>query len=1422
MIEEVTVGRWTPWCYYLCPVFLQGVLIMAKSSWIRSKKLALGIAVALGCSLMSVTSAEQTEADFMAPITGDIEKDVAYSGILEVPSKNNNVYTFTKDSSITVDGAAIPFTIQDLNSKDYNVQAAAVNMVQGKTSPNICIAVPANKLTLSVKASGDNIGAGILQTTGLGTLQFGSSNYGAIKELNINVNADADNTKKSYGIWRAATDNKTRTITLTATDGLNIKVDNPNGAYGIAVSTPEGMTTDNKFYNNSGITVNGDVNITVSGNKKAADVLENSAGLFVDSNHAKITLNHKGNIVSDGNGIVVAPVHNTPNYNNQAITVKKGGTIKLIPADDGSERYAIYNTYGKVFYGANSVGGLNSQTGAVVLGTGTQIGGDVFVGDNEKNIVYLGLSGNDSYLNGVIKEDGKFGNVLMILNDGAVWNNTAANAGNKGTNTVLNNFSGINGMLHQSADSGDVTIKKFDSHLFNVAYEHDKKDPSKILGGNFTIEKAIENSALNVFTDYDANLNTEAAREATLNALANKIYYTGYASGERNLNGTVSIAEGLTTSSASKYFADMSFDDTTGQGYLGKESKVNEYVKPAEQGAVEFTKAIIGDVSLTKEYQDAGVYDNGNYVFTKDIKINVDPEGNKLVAGPWLYTFSSGIFSGYNQQNVNVDLNGHSMDLNIATDQSTTGIAAVGATGKVEIFNAGAMSVKAVSNEGAQTAALFVNGGGQLYIHNGGENLEKKVLTVRGSTTNSTNGAVIKSMNGANGERSWLKVDGLIDLEADTTDGVGMAEGLSAVASTIDVGVGRIIMTKAGQNPGLNFGGGAENAAIRAYGEFVTQNYGIVNVNVIKDEDSPTGNAIAAGNNTTQIVGNFTTVGGMGTKGKINVGLNTPDSYWVGNFVTGGGWGVTPGDYGIVSLFMGNKAKWMGKASYATKLLMDSGATWEGYSLNNAVDATIKNGAVWYNINDTEEHTKLKSLIGGATEAAAGTVDMTHDGVVDTTIEQFGGHVNVIYKHAADDATNILGGNFTINHAAEGSAITLTTDNSGFDVHKADETKAVLSSLANKLYYQGAVDNAETNLDGYVQIAEGLTAASAGMKLADVEFSADNGQASLVADTIRTPDAKIIYGSSETAMMKGAKSAMASGALMWRAENNDLLKRMGDLRLDDGDAGIWAKYYGGKYEMDSQNTDLNLKYNAYQVGFDKAVGNGWSVGLAVSYNDGDSNYGSGKADLKDTSVGLYGTWKGNDGQYVDLIAKYTRMENDYDVANVYGHKLSGDYKTWGTSISAEYGKRFENDNGFYFDPSVELTLGRINGKDYSANSDYLDTWGKSRGMQVQQDAFNTLVGRVGFRLGQQTEKASYFVKLAAAHEFKGEFNSRFAAEGESEGRTSIDFGDTWYEAQIGGTAKLSKNSLIYADFERSFGGDVEEKWRVDAGLRFTF
>ena len=1382
-------------------------------------KLALAVTMALGCGVMNIAFAEQTATEFNAPITGDVTADEAYAGIAKEYSSTSNIYTFTKDSVITVDDTkTTPFTISDSTGKEYNVSAAIAN--NPTSGYYIYVVAPDNKLTLNVKAGGDNVAAGLLQTSASRALNIGNNSYGLVNGIDINVSASQDSTQKSYGVWRAVTDTAQKGVSFYLADAMNINVDNPNGAYGIAVSTPEGGA-ENVVYNASSVSVNGDVNIKVSGNEKAESVADNSAGLYVGINNGKIYVYGKANIESAGNGLAIVPTSSVSSYSAQLIRVSKGGKIAITPAEDGSERYAIYNEYGSVQYGAGTQSGLNSKSGAVVMGTGQQIDGDVYIGDNSKNILYLGLSGDDAYMNGVIKEAGSFSNVTLILNDGAVWNNTAFNSSNKGTNTTLKYISGVNGLLHQSADSGNVTIQNLDSHMLKIAYEHDKSDPSKILGGDVIIEKASEDSAINVYTDYDDSLSTEANREAALNGLANKIYYSAYTEGEDNVTGTVSIAEGLTSRSITKYFADMSFDATTGQGYLAKDSTINEYVKPEGQSTAEFTQHIVGDPSKTTDYTEAGVYQNGKYVFTQDTKIDVDPNSDNVVAGPWLTTFQSGIFSGYNEENVSVDLNGHALDLNIENKGSVTGIAGVGPTGKVEIFNAGPMSVNAVSTSGGQTAALFVNGGGQLYIHNGGDNLESKVLTLRGSTKNSTNGAVVKSMNGAAGERSWLKIDGLIDLEADTTNGVGMAEGISAVASTIDVGGGRVIMTASGENPGVNFGGGAANNAIRAYGEFVSSNYGIVNVNVIKDADTATGNAIAAGNNLVQISGNFSTVGGMGSKGKINVGLNTKDSYWVGNYNYGSGWGVTPGDYGSLTLFMGNQAKWMGYSKYSTTLIMDSGAEWEGYSLDNAVAATIKNGAIWHNYNDSDRETTLKSLTGGDSAASAGYIDMTRADKK-TTINDYAGYMNVFYAHDAEDPTNITGADITINHAAEDASITLITDNSGFDVHQAEQTTSVLTNLAKKLYYNGAVGGEEDNLNGYVEIAEGLTASSAGLKLADVTFSEEDGQASLLADTIRTPESKIIYGSNETAMMKGAKSAMASSALMWRAENNDLMKRMGDLRLDGGEAGIWAKYYGGKYEMDSQNTNLNLKYNAYQVGFDKEVGNNWKVGIAVSHNDGDSSFGNGTADLTATSIGLYGTWNGDDGQYVDLIAKYTHMEDEFDVYNTYGHKLKGDYKTWGTSISAEYGKRFESKNGFYFDPSVELTLGRINSKDYNASSDYLDTWGKNKNMQVQQDAFNTLVGRLGFRLGQKLDNASYFVKLAAAHEFMGEFDSTFRADGEPEGKTSIDFGDTWYEAQIGGSAKLSDNSMIYASFERSFGGDVDEKWRVDAGLRFTF
>lgn len=1388
-------------------------------AWQHSRKLALGIAFALGCSMAASASAQVIEA----PITGDAAVDTAYEDFIELNGSTPS-YAFDKDATIKVDSSVntpLQFTA---NGNTYDVAAGIAAMSTKATylylSPND------STLSIDVTAHGDAIGAGMLQT---GAQQAIFTTNGKVANYNITVTGADDNTKKSYGIWRSMINTNNKGMFINSNKGdysskkVNIDIKNANGGYGIAASAPEGV--DNLASNASAIWIYGNVNVNVSENKKAADLLDNSAGLYVNLKDSKINIDGYADLNVAGNGIVVNAADG-----QASVTVTKGGRINVLASEDGSDRYAIYNQGGRVYYGAATLAGLNNYRGPVIQGNRTQIDGDVYVGDSSAGVLWIGATGADSYLKGVIKEAGEFSNVGMALNYGAVWYNQAANKGNVGTDTVFNKISGTNGLIYQNALSGKVTIDSLESNALNIAYEHDKTTPEKILGGDVTIVKAENKSELNVFTDYDSNMNTDASREAVLNALAKKIYYTGYKTGEDNISGTVSIAEGLTTRSAKKYFADMSFDKTTGQGYFAKDTTVQEITKPGAQKETEFIKAILGDRSNKKYYEDAGVFVNGKYNFTADTTMNV--ENNSQVAGTWLWATAAGIYSGYNQENVNLDLNGKKLNINLVTDQDTAGIAAIAANSKVEIDNAGPMSVYAESTKGSNVATLFVNGGGHLFIHNGGDDAESKILTLRGKTTNSTNGVVIKSKNGVSGERSWLKVDGLVDIEADTTDGVGMAEGLLAVASTIDVGGGRIVMSASGKNPGVSYGDNATNCAIRAYGEFVSPNTGIVNVNVIKDEDTATGKAIAADNNRTQINGNFNTVGGMGTKGTINVGLNTANSYWIGNYINGAGWGVTPGDYGAVNLFMGNGAQWKGYSKFATNVKMDSGASWEGYSINKAVSLSLKNGATWYNNNTPEIgkdglDTTLKVLRGGASIAEAGFIDMTADGVRDTSVDNYSGYTTVIYKHTkTDDGIDVIGGNFTIKNAAEGSKITLSTDNNGIDTSNPDDVQGTLNKLANKLYYLGAIDGAESNLDGYVQIAEGLTSSSAALKLGDVEFSGEDGKGSLAAGSVVTPDSKknpaVIYGDKETAMMKGAKTAMVSNALVWRAESNDLMKRMGDLRLSEGESGIWAKYYGGKYSMDGQNTNMSVRYNAYQVGYDKEVADGWKAGVALSYDDGSSSYGTGHADLKNTSLGLYGTWTGEDGQYLDLIAKYSRLENEYDVRNLYGHKLSGDYKTWGASLSAEYGKRFEMDKGFYVDPSVELTLGRVAGKDYTAASDYLDAFGKNKSLAVEQDAFTSLIGRVGVRLGQKLDNASYFVKLAAAHEFNGDFDSSYHVEGEPDGSTSISFSDTWFEAQLGGSVKLNDNSMVYASFERSFGGDVEQKWRVDAGLRWSF
>ena len=325
-----------------------------------------------------------------------------------------------------------------------------------------------------------------------------------------------------------------------------------------------------------------------------------------------------------------------------------------------------------------------------------------------------------------------------------------------------------------------------------------------------------------------------------------------------------------------------------------------------------------------------------------------------------------------------------------------------------------------------------------------------------------------------------------------------------------------------------------------------------------------------------------------------------------------------------------------------------------------------------------------------------------------------------------------------------------------------------------------------------------------------------------IASDVKPFVSNIEYGDYETKLMSGVKSAMTASAMAWRAESNDLMKRLGDLRLSPEKIGTWVRFYRGKASSNKNRAEFSMNYSTIQVGHDWDVGNNWRVGIAGSYMKGSSSYANGRGDNKEGNFGIYGTWKGDNGEYLDLIAKIGRLSNEYTVYNDFGHYVKGDYCTWGGSVSAEYGRRISRGNGSFIEPQIELIYSHLNGADYMGATDYLTPYGTYQQMHIRQDAMNSLIGRIGLGFGREMENSTWFAKASLYHEFSGKMQTYYSDGVNPWKSTSQDNKDTWVALQLGGTVKLSNGCTLYGDFEKTFGGEVKTDWRVDAGLRWSF
>ena len=291
---------------------------------------------------------------------------------------------------------------------------------------------------------------------------------------------------------------------------------------------------------------------------------------------------------------------------------------------------------------------------------------------------------------------------------------------------------------------------------------------------------------------------------------------------------------------------------------------------------------------------------------------------------------------------------------------------------------------------------------------------------------------------------------------------------------------------------------------------------------------------------------------------------------------------------------------------------------------------------------------------------------------------------------------------------------------------------------------------------------------------------------------------------------------------VWRIEGNNVMKRMGELRsgTEAGKGGVWDRYYRGELSADSNyDSSFSQDYTGFQGGIDKVQdykGGKLYTGIVVNRIDSNAGYTAGSGDLSSTGVGVYASWLGSKGHYIDVIARGSKLTNDFKLVDLSGNAAKADYDTWAYGISAEYGYRQDLNAGWFVEPQAELSLGHISRVDYTT----------SNGVSIRQDGVNSAIVRLGFLGGKEFSiggrPSNAYVKASLLHDFGGNGGSTGYYGIKSLAMQTGDLTGSWYEIGLGANLGIAKNSNLYFDALKTLNSTVRTDWQFNAGLRFTF
>ena len=293
--------------------------------------------------------------------------------------------------------------------------------------------------------------------------------------------------------------------------------------------------------------------------------------------------------------------------------------------------------------------------------------------------------------------------------------------------------------------------------------------------------------------------------------------------------------------------------------------------------------------------------------------------------------------------------------------------------------------------------------------------------------------------------------------------------------------------------------------------------------------------------------------------------------------------------------------------------------------------------------------------------------------------------------------------------------------------------------------------------------------------------------------------------------MEALENFDAMTLVQWRTEGNHINQRLGDVRDLSTTVGAWARIYG--YDS-SYNDGISIDYkaNSIQVGGDYRLNDTWLVGGALSYTDGKGTFSNGSSESDGYTLAAYLSGFFPCGGYVDFVGRIGRLSTDI-TASSQGSVFKGGYDNTTLGLSAEVGYHWKLNDAFYVEPQAELTYGVVLGDDFTGAND----------VKISQDDFESLVGRLGARVGASFAEGAGTVYAHASvnHDFLGD-SDYTATYGKTTRHFGSDIGGTWVSYGVGAQFNTSANLNFYGVLERSNGSEYQEDYRYSVGMSCRF